>query len=91
MLDEIPKIRPDTPLLDQIDSPQDLKILEQNQLSLLANELRLFLLYAVGQTGGHLGAGFGVVELTIALHYVFNTPNDRLLGMLAIKLIPIKF
>lgn len=79
MLDEIPKIRPDTPLLDQIDSPQDLKILEQNQLSLLANELRLFLLYAVGQTGGHLGAGLGVVELTIALHYVFNTPNDRLL------------
>ena len=79
MLDEIPKIRPDTPLLDQIDSPQDLKVLEQNQLSLLANELRLFLLYAVGQTGGHLGAGLGVVELTIALHYVFNTPNDRLL------------
>ena len=79
MLDEIPKIRPDTPLLDQIDSPQDLKVLEQKQLSLLANELRLFLLYAVGQTGGHLGAGLGVVELTIALHYVFNTPNDRLL------------
>lgn len=79
MLDEIPKIRPDTPLLDQIDSPQDLKVLEQNQLSLLANELRLFLLYTVGQTGGHLGAGLGVVELTIALHYVFNTPNDRLL------------
>jgi 1-deoxy-D-xylulose-5-phosphate synthase len=79
MLDEIPKIRPDTPLLNQIDSPQDLKVLEQNQLSLLANELRLFLLYAVGQTGGHLGAGLGVVELTIALHYVFNTPNDRLL------------
>jgi len=79
MLDKIPKIRPDTPLLDQIDSPQDLKVLKQDQLSLLANELRLFLLYAVGQTGGHLGAGLGVVELTIALHYVFNTPNDRLL------------
>lgn len=79
MLDKIPKIRPDTPLLDQIDGPQDLKVLKQDQLSLLANELRLFLLYAVGQTGGHLGAGLGVVELTIALHYVFNTPNDRLL------------
>ena len=79
MLDKIPKIRPDTPLLDQIDGPQDLKVLKQDQLSLLANELRLFLLYTVGQTGGHLGAGLGVVELTIALHYVFNTPNDRLL------------
>lgn len=78
MLEEIPLTRPSTPLLDTIDSPADLKQLEPDQLTLLAEELRLFLLYAVGQTGGHLGAGLGVVELTIALHYVFNTPDDRL-------------
>lgn len=78
MLDEIPLERPATPLLDEIDSPADLKILEPEQLAQLADELRLFLLYSVGQTGGHFGAGLGVVELTIALHYVFNTPEDRL-------------
>lgn len=78
MLDEIPLSRPDTPLLDQIQSPADLREIESDQLSQLADELRLFLLYAVGQTGGHFGAGLGVVELTIALHYVFNTPEDRL-------------
>jgi len=79
MLEEIPLTRPQTPLLDAIDSPADLKQLEPDQLIELAEELRLFLLYAVGQTGGHLGAGLGVVELTIALHYVFNTPKDRLI------------
>jgi len=78
MLDEIPLTRPDTPLLDQINSPADLKQLDLDQLDDLAEELRLFLLYSVGQTGGHFGAGLGVVELTIALHYVFNTPEDRL-------------
>ncbi|PCJ26866.1 MAG: 1-deoxy-D-xylulose-5-phosphate synthase [SAR86 cluster bacterium] len=78
MLNEIPANRPDTPLLDTVDSPADLKLLEVNQLSALAEELRLFLLYSVGQTGGHFGAGLGVVELTIALHYVFDTPDDRL-------------
>ena len=78
MLEEIPLTRPHTPLLDAIDSPADLKLLELEQLTQLADELRLFLLYSVGQTGGHLGAGLGVVELTIALHYVFNTPVDRL-------------
>ena len=79
MLDEIPLTRPDIPLLDQIQSPADLKELEIDQLEALAEELRLFLLYSVGQTGGHFGAGLGVVELTIALHYVFNTPKDRLI------------
>ena len=79
MLDEIPVARPDTPLLDQIDGPADLKLLETDQLSQLADELRLFLLYSVGKTGGHFGAGLGVVELTIALHYVFETPKDRLI------------
>ncbi len=78
MLDEIPLSRPETPLLDQIDDPSDLRELDIAQLPQLAEELRHFLLYAVGQTGGHLGAGLGVVELTIALHYVFNTPADRL-------------
>ncbi|MGM0632136.1 MAG: 1-deoxy-D-xylulose-5-phosphate synthase [Pseudomonadota bacterium] len=78
MLEEIPLTRPETPLLDQIDSPDDLKRLEREQLDTLAEELRCFLLYSVGQTGGHFGAGLGVVELTIALHYVFDTPDDRL-------------
>ena len=78
MLDEIPLTRPDTPLLDHIQSPADLKELGLDQLEALAAELRSFLLYSVGQTGGHFGAGLGVVELTIALHYVFNAPEDRL-------------
>ena len=78
MLEEIPLTRPETPLLDSIDSPADLKSLDVAELDSLARELRLFLLYSVGQTGGHFGAGLGVVELTIALHYVFNTPEDRL-------------
>ena len=78
MLDEIPTMRPETPLLDQVQCPADLKELDLELLSKLADELRLFLLYSVGQTGGHFGAGLGVVELTIALHYVFETPKDRL-------------
>lgn len=78
MFNEIPTSRPITPLLDSIDSPADLRQLEEKQLPQLAEELRAFLLYSVGQTGGHFGAGLGVVELTIALHYVYETPNDRL-------------
>ena len=78
MLNEIPLSWPDTPLLDKVDDPDDLKLLELGQLAQLAEELRAFLLYSVGQTGGHFGAGLGVVELTIALHYVFDTPNDKL-------------
>ncbi len=78
MLHEIPTSRPITPLLDTIDSPSDLRELEEKQLPLLAEELRAFLLFSVGQTGGHFGAGMGVVELTVALHYVYNTPKDRL-------------
>ena len=79
MFEEIPIERPATPLLDQIDSPADIKELEESQLEELATELRAFLLYSVGQTGGHFGAGLGVVELTVALHYVFDTPEDRLI------------
>ena len=78
MLKEIPSNRPDTPLLNRIDSPADLRQLDRHQLDKLAHQLRMFLLYSVGQTGGHFGAGLGVVELTIALHYVFDTPRDRL-------------
>ena len=78
MFEEIPLERPETPLLDSIDSPADLRELSQEQLEELARELRHYLLYTVGRTGGHFGAGLGVVELTIALHYVFNTPEDKL-------------
>ena len=78
MHNEIPTSRPSTPLLDSIDSPADLRALDEKQLPQLADELRAFLLYSVGQTGGHFGAGLGVVELTIALHYVYQTPADRL-------------
>jgi 1-deoxy-D-xylulose-5-phosphate synthase len=75
---DIPLSRPDTPLLDLISEPADLRHLDDDQLLVVADELRSFMLYCVGKTGGHFGAGLGVTELTIALHYVFNTPNDRL-------------
>ncbi len=78
MFQEIPHTRPATPLLDSIDSPADLRRLEETDLVELAQQLREFLLYTVGQTGGHFGAGLGVVELTVALHYIYNTPEDRL-------------
>ncbi|OIR04612.1 1-deoxy-D-xylulose-5-phosphate synthase [mine drainage metagenome] len=67
-----------TPLLDTIDFPQKLRQLERKQLNQLAQELRSFLIDSVAKTGGHLASNLGVVELTIALHYVFNTPDDRL-------------
>ena len=78
MFNEIPRQRPHTPLLDRIDSPAALRTLSESELPQLAYELREFLLYTVGQTGGHFGAGLGVVELTIALHYLYDTPSDRL-------------
>ena len=68
-----------TPLLDHIHTPDQLRSLSASQLPLLAEELRYDVIRAVSQTGGHLGAGLGVVELTIALHYVFDTPADRLI------------
>ena len=67
-----------TPLLDKIKNPQDLKKLQVSELKTLAEELRAELVDAVSVTGGHLGAGLGVVELTIAIHYLFDTPKDRL-------------
>ncbi len=74
----IPTERPETPLLDAVDSPSDLRELTTGQLETLAEELRHFLLFSVGQTGGHFGAGLGVVELTVALHHCLNTPHDHL-------------
>ena len=76
---EIPTQRPVTPLLDTIDHPQQLRLLARDQLPQVADELRQFILYAAGQSGGHFGANLGVIELTVALHYCFNTPNDRLI------------
>jgi 1-deoxy-D-xylulose-5-phosphate synthase len=70
--------RPETPLLDTVGTPDDLRKLEREQLKQLADELRAETISAVSVTGGHLGAGLGVVELTVALHYVFDTPADRL-------------
>lgn len=78
MFTEIPSVRPSTPLLDSVNEPAELRTLSVDQLPQLCSELREFLLYSVGQSGGHFGAGLGVVELTAALHYVFDTPNDKL-------------
>lgn len=71
--------RPVTPLLDTIHSPHDLRALDASEMPKVAEELRAELIDAVSRTGGHLGAGLGVVELTVALHRVFNTPDDRLI------------
>src|ERR1044072_285865 len=68
-----------TPLLDQVDLPEDLRKLDKSQLRQFADELRTDMIDVVSVTGGHLGAGLGVVELTTALHYVFNTPDDRII------------
>ena len=75
---EIPLKKPATPLLDTIEFPSDIRSFSINELEALANELREFLLYSVGQSGGHLGGGLGVIELSIVLHYIFNTPYDNL-------------
>ena len=66
------------PLLDKIDSPGDLRSLTEDELMTLSDELRDFLIASVSKSGGHLSAGLGTVELTVALHYVFDTPNDKL-------------
>src|SRR5919201_1093669 len=68
-----------TPVLDKVDTPEDLRALPESELAQLADELRQELIDAVSMTGGHLGAGLGVVELTVALHYLFDTPRDRLI------------
>ena len=75
---KIPKEKPLTPVLDRVNYPADIRSFSVSELENLSNELREFLLYSVGQSGGHLGGGLGVVELTVALHYLFNTPYDNL-------------
>src|SRR5918993_5802856 len=71
--------RPETPLLDTVRFPADIRALRKDQLPQLADELRQEVISAVSVTGGHLGAGLGVVELTVAIHYVFETPRDKLI------------
>ncbi|GAB2727062.1 1-deoxy-D-xylulose-5-phosphate synthase [Halomonas garicola] len=78
LFDEIPRERPATPLLDTFDHPAALRAMSPDQLARLADELRAYLLYSVGVSGGHFGAGLGVVELSVALHHVYHTPHDRL-------------
>lgn len=78
MLSDIPVALPNTPLLNRIDQGASLHELSTPELVQLTQELRAYLLYSVGQTGGHFGAGLGVVELTVALHYIYNTPHDRI-------------
>lgn len=77
--DSLPEQRPPTPLLDQIAGPADLRALPARELRTLADELRAYLLWSVARTGGHFGAGLGVVELTVALHYAFATPEAALI------------
>ncbi len=71
--------RPDTPLLDQVQFPADIRKLDKSELPQLADELRSEMISAVSTSGGHLGSGLGVVELTVAIHYVFDTPEDKLI------------
>ncbi|MGH6705786.1 MAG: 1-deoxy-D-xylulose-5-phosphate synthase [Sphingomicrobium sp.] len=71
--------RPLTPLLDRVEFPSDIRKLQKSELPQLADELRAEMISAVSQSGGHLGSGLGVVELTVAIHYVFDTPADRLI------------
>ena len=75
---EFPKNKPKSILLDNVNFPADLKQLNLSELEVLADELREFLLYSVSQSGGHFGAGLGAIELTIALHYVLDLPNDKI-------------
>ena len=76
---KIPEERPNTPLLDKVSIPADFRSFSISELENLSDELREFLLYSVGKSGGHLGGGLGVVELTVVLHYLFNTPYDNLI------------
>ena len=69
----------DYKFLKDVNFPSDLRKLSENNLQELSNEVRAEMINAVSETGGHLGAGLGVVELTVALHYIFDTPNDKLI------------
>ena len=76
---EIPSKEPKTPLLDKVNTPADIRSFSLNELETLSNELREFLLFSVGKSGGHLGGGLGVIELTVIIHHLFNTPYDNLI------------
>jgi 1-deoxy-D-xylulose-5-phosphate synthase len=74
---EIPSTLPKTPILDKVNTPEDIKSLTSPELKSLADDVRANMLYSVGQSGGHLGGGLGVVELTVVLHYLYNTPMTK--------------
>ena len=76
---EIPTDPPKTPVLDKVNLPEDIKNLTPVELKTLADDVRAHMLYSVGQSGGHLGGGLGVVELTVVLQYLYNTPNDKII------------
>ena len=76
---EIPSTLPKTPILDKVNTPEDIKGLTSPELKSLADDVRANMLYSVGQSGGHLGGGLGVVELTVVLHYLYNTPDDKII------------
>ena len=78
IFNKIPETRPKTPLLDKVSMPSDIRSLSVGELEILSDELREFLLFSVGQTGGHLGGGLGVIALTVVLHHLYNTPYDNL-------------
>ena len=75
---EIPSDTPKTPVLDKVNLPRDIKNLTYIELKKLADDVRAYMLYSVGQSGGHLGGGLGVVELTVVLHYLYDTPDDKI-------------
>jgi 1-deoxy-D-xylulose-5-phosphate synthase len=76
---EIPTKKPKTPVLDKVNIPADIKNLTSIELKALADDVRAHMLYSVGQSGGHLGGGLGVVELTVVLHYLYNAPDDKII------------